>query len=206
MICFKCDSEEFEVRESSVHQEFRGEAFDVRVPVSVCKGCGWQVLAPDQVDAVRKQTVDAYRSKHKLLMAKEIIMLRKARSMSQEKFAEFVGVGVASIKRWERGFVQEPISDKRIREKCGFYMVQYTTPKSFKASEGMVVFHGNSSINNLWTNSEILYTSSPIRIQSNFSKLTNHVSGDAKLAETSKNWRNKHAKKSSNVYDWNVSS
>src|SRR5208337_4759331 len=116
MICFKCNSEEFDIRESSVRQEFRGEKLDVKTHVSVCKCCGWQTLGSGQADELRQQTVDKYRRNHCLLTSSEIIARRTALGMSQQAFADFIEVGVASVKRWERGFVQEPVYDKLIRQ------------------------------------------------------------------------------------------
>jgi hypothetical protein len=65
MICFKCDSEEFHTQEAAVKQEFRGEHFEVKTPVSVCVSCGWQTLGEGQTDGLRKKTVDLYRAKHR---------------------------------------------------------------------------------------------------------------------------------------------
>jgi hypothetical protein len=38
--------------------------------------------------------------------------------MSQEEFAAYLSVGVASVKRWELGKVQEKSTDDLIRIKC----------------------------------------------------------------------------------------
>jgi putative zinc finger/helix-turn-helix YgiT family protein len=193
MICFKCNSEEFDVLEASVCQEFRGERFEVRVPVSICKACGWQTFAPGQVDALRKQTIKEYQRKHGLLTSTEIMNRRKALRMSQQAFSKFIGVGVASVKRWERGFVQEPIYDKRIRERCDFNKLQFTARETFRVSERTVLIYNNCSISNGWIFAGSSYTSSPVVIQSNFSRLTSRLSGDAVLAEASKSHRKKHA-------------
>lgn len=125
MICFKCKSEEFEVREAKIRQHFRGDDLDITTHVSVCKSCGWQTLGAGQSDELRKRTADAYRVKHNLLTSTDILCRRTLRSMSQQAFANFIGVGVASIKRWEGTFVQEPVYDKLIRSKCDFNEFQY---------------------------------------------------------------------------------
>ena len=49
---------------------------------------------------------DAYRAKHGLLTSDEIKKRRTALGMTQEEFAAFLGVGPASVKRWELGKVQ----------------------------------------------------------------------------------------------------
>jgi putative zinc finger/helix-turn-helix YgiT family protein len=193
MICFKCNSEEFEVREESVRQEFRGEQFDVKAPISVCKTCGWQTFGPGQTDAVRKQTVEAYRSKHGLLTSAEIVLRRKKIGKSQSDFAKFIGVGVASVKRWERGFVQEPIYDSRIREKCDFIEFKVILSRELVEPKKAVFIKRNCSVSSVWIFAGSGCKSSPVVIQSNSFRLTNRLTKDAVRAEASKNWRKSYA-------------
>lgn len=117
MICLKCDCEKFEVGEAGVRQEFRGENLTVRTPVMVCQNCGWQTVGKGQLDELRKRTADAYRQKHNLLMSTQIHAHREALGMSQREFAKALGVGEASVKRWETWLVQEKSSDELIRMK-----------------------------------------------------------------------------------------
>ena len=60
---------------------------------------------------------DKYRSAHGLLTSEELKERRERLSMSQAKFAEYLGVGIASVKRWEMGKVQESAMDALIRLK-----------------------------------------------------------------------------------------
>ena len=50
---------------------------------------------------------DEYRRRYGLLTSAEIRERREKLRMSQEAFARYLGVGVASIKRWELGLVQD---------------------------------------------------------------------------------------------------
>lgn len=190
MICFKCSNEEFEIRVANVRQEFRGEQFDVNTHVSVCRGCGWQTLGAGQADELRKKTVDEYRHNHHLLTSAEIIARRTALGMSQQAFADFLGIGVASVKRWESGLVQEPIYDKRIREKCD----SNTFPYCVALGTNMpVLVRWEFSITTQLLNVTPYYAVQPVGISPNVSRFTSRMTGDDRLAEVSKNWRKKHS-------------
>jgi len=101
-----------------VEQEFRGETLDVDAPAMSCQHCGFEIAAPGNLDALRLATMDAYRRRHYLLTSEQIVSRRKAMGMSQREFAEHVGIGVASLQRWEKGLVvQDKASDLLIRER-----------------------------------------------------------------------------------------
>ncbi len=57
---------------------------------------------------------DAYLRNHGLLTSEEIKDRRRRLGMSQQQFAQHLDVGVASIKRWEMGKIQEPHSNDLI--------------------------------------------------------------------------------------------
>ena len=119
MICLRCDNEEFLLTQDAViEQEFKGEQFEIHMPAFVCSKCGWVTVDLKQADELRKRTADAYRKKHGLLTSDEIKTLRKLLRINQREFAKLVGVGEASIKRWETWLVQEKSSDELIRLKC----------------------------------------------------------------------------------------
>jgi putative zinc finger/helix-turn-helix YgiT family protein len=133
MICFKCHGENFATQTTVVRQNFRGEQLDVSTPVSVCKACGWQTLGRSQADDLRKHTADAYREKHGLLTSMMIKLIRKLKSQNQAAFAAYLGVGEASVKRWEAGLVQEKGNDELMRLKCGKELDQIQTRQQWKS-------------------------------------------------------------------------
>ena len=118
MLCLKCKNERFTVNLVDVPQAFRGEEFAVKAPAMVCTECDWFTMNDAQADDLCVLTADEYRRRHDLLTSGEIVACRKAHGMSQAKFAAFLGVGIASVKRWEGGTVQEPLYDDVIRRKC----------------------------------------------------------------------------------------
>jgi putative zinc finger/helix-turn-helix YgiT family protein len=119
MICLRCDSEDFaEVHEAEIEQEFKGELLKVKSPALMCSMCGWVTVDPAQVDELRRRTADAYRVKHGLLTSEDIKIMRKALGKTQRDFAAFLGVGEASVKRWETWMVQDKSNDRLMRLKC----------------------------------------------------------------------------------------
>jgi DNA-binding transcriptional regulator YiaG len=68
-------------------------------------------------EELRRRTADAYRKKHGLLTSEEIKALRKLLQKTQTQFAQLVGVGEASVKRWETWLVQDKSSDELMRLK-----------------------------------------------------------------------------------------
>lgn len=118
MICLKCENKSFEEKKVKIEQEFKGENFFVVVPAMVCSQCNFSQFTDEQADNLRRATADEYRKNHKLLTSTEIRKFRESMGMSQNDFSEYLGVGVASIKRWENYFVQEEAQDFLIRVKC----------------------------------------------------------------------------------------
>jgi putative zinc finger/helix-turn-helix YgiT family protein len=119
MICLRCDNDKFVAAPDAViEQEFKGDTLKVQTPALACCNCGWIALDADHADELRKRTADAYRKKHGLLTGEEIKALRKLLQKNQTQFAQFVGVGEASVKRWETWLVQDKSSDELIRLKC----------------------------------------------------------------------------------------
>lgn len=131
MICFSCDNEEFSLKpDALIEQEFKGEVFKVETPAFACTKCGWLTLDTDTTDELRRRTADAYRKKHALLTSDEIRAYRQALGMNQKNFAAFVGVGEASVKRWETWLVQEKSSDELMRLKCEKELYQRLAQKA----------------------------------------------------------------------------
>ncbi|MFH1122957.1 MAG: type II TA system antitoxin MqsA family protein [Pseudomonadota bacterium] len=94
---------------------FRGEAIALPVEHHVCKVCGLEAGSIDQAAKTQRKISDAYRSKVGLLTGEEIREGRKKQRSSQAEFAERLGVGIASIKRWEGGLIQTRSMDRSLR-------------------------------------------------------------------------------------------
>jgi putative zinc finger/helix-turn-helix YgiT family protein len=104
-------------RKAEVLVEVRGEQIPVRTMALVCSRCGAQAFNEEQSKAYTIASADEYRSKHGLLTSAELRDIRGRLSLSQQAFAAFLKVGIASVKRWEAGLIQDEAMDELIRLK-----------------------------------------------------------------------------------------
>jgi putative zinc finger/helix-turn-helix YgiT family protein len=105
---------------------FRGVEVTIRVDGSVCSRCGFERATPLAVAKATQAIVEEYRRKTGLLTSKQIRSARTRLGMSQEDFANHLGVGVASVRRWETGHVQDRAMDNLIRLKTDCEAIRAT--------------------------------------------------------------------------------
>ena len=117
MNCLRCGTQ-LKKSTTMMDGEYAGERYRVPAEAMVCPDCGYATLHARQIDAFSTKVADAYRKRHGLLTSSEIRRIRSRLRMSQEEFAAYLGVGVASVKRWELGKVQEKSMDDLVRIKC----------------------------------------------------------------------------------------
>lgn len=73
----------------------------VNVPVESCPSCGYEGYG-EAGERVRTEAVYRYLGR---LTPWDIVAIRERLSLSQSSFADWLGVGRASLERWERGTV-----------------------------------------------------------------------------------------------------
>jgi putative zinc finger/helix-turn-helix YgiT family protein len=117
MNCFQCAQGQLNVGPVELSGERNGESFQVRMDGLRCNCCGFQTLDNDHASEFTRLVSDAYRKKHGLLTGAEIRARRAGLGMSQLEFAKYLGPGVASVKRWELGQIQDKAMDELIRLK-----------------------------------------------------------------------------------------
>lgn len=115
MKCFQCTEGRLVTKSVEISGTVRGDRLTVRTEADVCARCRFQVLSHDQSSAYGITIADAYRERHGLLTSKNLKNTRERLSMSQRDFATLLGFGVASVKRWEAGLIQNDATDKLIR-------------------------------------------------------------------------------------------
>ena len=114
MNCFVCDKGTLKERLADVEGEVKGEKFKVLTNALVCDTCGHVAMEGSDTSEFMRKLADAYRRAHNLLTSEEIRRIRGG--MSQQRFAKALGVGIASVKRWELGLVQEERNNNLILE------------------------------------------------------------------------------------------
>ena len=117
MKCFNCERGGLIAQNVDLTGRRHDEEFVVTVPGLHCDECGFSTIDNDHSEPFTRAVSDAYRTSHGLLTGCEIKNLRALLNMTQGQFAEHLGVGIASIKRWELGLIQDKAMDELIRLK-----------------------------------------------------------------------------------------
>ena len=117
MKCFNCGKGALRRRDAIVPGAIKGEEFSVVTPALVCPNCGHIAMEGEDVPEHLRRLADEYRRAHNLLTSDQIRAHRKTLKMSQKAFAVYLGVGEASIKRWELGAIQDEVFDHYLRLK-----------------------------------------------------------------------------------------
>lgn len=115
MECPRCGKQKLGEREFAKTVPFRGEQFTIRVKCMRCDECAFESFTPKQLDLHLRIVADEYRKRHGLLQSDEIRSLRLKLGWSQADAARYLGVGIASLKRWEGAQVQDIAMDRLMR-------------------------------------------------------------------------------------------
>ncbi len=114
MKCFACRKGKLERKTVDLSSTRNGEEFTVRTDGLSCTHCGFKTISNEQSGEFTRLISDAYRRKHGLLTSDQIRDVRKRLRMTQKEFADYLGVGVASVKRWEIGKIQDQAMNRLI--------------------------------------------------------------------------------------------
>ncbi|MDJ0651438.1 MAG: DUF4065 domain-containing protein [Simkaniaceae bacterium] len=157
MKCLQCDKAHFVEQKVRFNPEIKGETVEVIAPCMVCKNCQTPLMNTKQMNVLRRASADKYRENHKLLTSSQIIAYRKELGMSQTAFARYLGVGEASIKRWETYFIQDSSQDKLMRLKCDEAAAEINFLKIRWKREEPNIYSGNVKFNFQLFKSVVLY-------------------------------------------------
>ena len=110
--CVLCGSKEVTTREEEISfpMSNRGkeETLHIDIPVHQCKECDFEFTGPDAA----KLQHDAVCRFLNVMTPSEVRDIREKSGLTQSKFAEVTGIGIASINRWEKGgVIQNPAMD-----------------------------------------------------------------------------------------------
>lgn len=112
--CPICDAT-MELRATNKTVTFRDVEIDYSADLSYCNICEIESGSVEQTASIQKQISNKYRQTQELLSGEEIKELRADKGWSQVKLAEQMGVGIASIKRWENIDIQSRAMDNHLR-------------------------------------------------------------------------------------------
>lgn len=115
-LCTNCEKETgFERVVRTETFPVRGEPITVDVEYVRCEECGDTVLNPDVNPDPFELAYRAFRQKHTLLQPEEISNWRTAHHLTQAEFAGILGMGVATLNRYENGALQNASHEKLLR-------------------------------------------------------------------------------------------
>jgi len=93
----------------------RKEPITVVVEYYKCPKCGERFLVPSRDSDPFKMAYDKYRDKHKMLKPEQIRSWRRKYRLSQGQLAKVLGIGVATLSRYEGGKLQDESHDTMLR-------------------------------------------------------------------------------------------
>ncbi len=115
--CIQCGQTDLVAKTVRLDGEVRGEHYTVEIPGLECPICGYKTIEGPMMPEYRRLLADRYRATHGILTSEDIRARRKRLGMNQPKFAQYVGVGAATVKRAEMGKIQDRHTDEAIRRK-----------------------------------------------------------------------------------------
>jgi putative zinc finger/helix-turn-helix YgiT family protein len=117
ILCINCAKADLEKKPVRLSGEIRKHPYTVEMEGLKCPNCGYSTVDGKSMVELGRLAADEYRRANGLLTSDEIVALRERFKESQEAFARRLGIGIASVKRWELGKIQSKHYDDLIREK-----------------------------------------------------------------------------------------
>jgi putative zinc finger/helix-turn-helix YgiT family protein len=146
ILCINCAKADLDKARVQLSGEVRKYPYTVEMEGLKCPNCGYSTVDSQSMAELGRLAADEYRRAHGLLTSDEIVALREYFDESQEAFAKRVGVGSASIKRWELGKIQDKVYDDLIRER--------TKRTVNSSSEYVYTYIATKSANTAWSTLE----------------------------------------------------
>jgi len=101
---FLCDSlVDYEIIEKKEVYNLRGDLIEINSYVAKCKTCNSELFEPYLENENLKQLYRKYAKKHNLVLPEDIKSMREKYDVSQTLFAIILGIGEATIERYESG-------------------------------------------------------------------------------------------------------
>jgi putative zinc finger/helix-turn-helix YgiT family protein len=115
-LCTNCEKEtEFERFMKKESFNVRGQPITANVEYLKCKECGDEVLSTSAHRDPFAAAYKEYRQKHSLLQPEEITNWRKSLHLTQGEFAKLLGLGIATLNRYENGALQNESHENLLR-------------------------------------------------------------------------------------------
>lgn len=147
--CITCGNANLDSKQVQVAGDVRGETYTVEMRGLECPSCGYSTIEGVDMAEFQRLLADKYRENHGLLSSKQIRARREdMMHMTQQEFAEFLGVGIASIKRWEMSRIQDKRNNDLIIHRTTFAYDKTTASGFILANSTKLNFIHHSAITN----------------------------------------------------------
>ena len=115
MNCPQCEGSKYKARNLRRSYDIKDDTVEVMAEINACTDCGFESASIAQMSSLQKIASDEYRKKYSLLTSEQIKSLRTSTGMTQVEFSKYLGVGDASVARWETFQIQDKSMDNLIR-------------------------------------------------------------------------------------------
>lgn len=116
-LCTNCETKsEFErvIKDDVI--KVRGEPITIKAEYVRCKNCGDAVLDTSAKSDPFEFAYREYRRRHGLLQPEDVRDWRRSHHLTQDELAKLLGLGIATINRYENGALQTEAHDKMLRQ------------------------------------------------------------------------------------------
>ena len=115
-LCSNCGKEaDLELLNKEVVINVRKEPIKVEIQYCKCSHCGDEVLDPSLGVDPFHLAYEEFRRRHGFLRPEEITRWRKAHHLTQGELAKLIGVGTATLSRYENGSLQDESHERLLR-------------------------------------------------------------------------------------------
>jgi len=115
-LCTNCEQKSIFTRIK--HQEsliIKGEEIIINAEYCKCDSCGDEVLIPGVNPDPFELAYREYRKRHGFLQPEEIRTWRRLHKLTQSELASLLGLGIATLNRYENGAIQNEAHEKLLR-------------------------------------------------------------------------------------------
>ena len=116
--CPVCENEneaKLEVIQKEQEVTIRNEPIKIQINIRKCNNCGEEFIIPDVDEDPLEKAYREYRINHHFLLPEEIRSFRDKYHLTQGELAKLLGLGGATISRYENGMLQDETHDTLIK-------------------------------------------------------------------------------------------
>ena len=114
--CPSCEKETSLIFKREIEEiEIRGEKFPVTVEYYQCQTCGEEFEDPKSAYDPVEVAYRKYREKHAMVQPEGIREFRNKYGLTQKEFSSLLGIGIATLSRYENGALQDEAHDRILK-------------------------------------------------------------------------------------------